>query len=57
MKLFYFLFVVLMAVLGIQSANGQCIKNGATCKSDGSIGNCCSGYCYQIAGASSGVCQ
>nr|CAH7755181.1 unnamed protein product [Callosobruchus chinensis]CAH7765401.1 unnamed protein product [Callosobruchus chinensis] len=46
-----------MAVLGIQSANGQCIKNGATCKSDGSIGNCCSGYCYQIAGASSGVCQ
>nr|CAI5851970.1 unnamed protein product [Callosobruchus analis] len=57
MKLFYLLFVVFMAVLAIQTANGQCIANGGVCKSDGSLGNCCSGYCYQQVGWANGNCR
>nr|CAI5852047.1 unnamed protein product [Callosobruchus analis] len=57
MKLFYFLFVVIMAVLGIQSANAQCIANGYTCRSDGSLGYCCSGFCYQEVGWTNGYCR
>nr|CAH7743214.1 unnamed protein product [Callosobruchus chinensis] len=46
-----------MAVLGIQTANGQCIANGGTCQADGSIGNCCSGFCYQQVGWAEGDCR
>nr|CAI5852048.1 unnamed protein product [Callosobruchus analis] len=46
-----------MAVLGIQSANAQCIANGYTCRSDGSLGYCCSGFCYQEVGWTNGYCR
>nr|CAI5851967.1 unnamed protein product [Callosobruchus analis] len=57
MKLIFFLFVAIMAVLAIQSANGQCITNGNVCRSDGSLGNCCSGFCYQQVGWTNGYCR
>ncbi|VEN64291.1 unnamed protein product [Callosobruchus maculatus] len=47
-----------MAVLGIQTVNGaDCIPNGGTCQADGSVGNCCSGFCYQQVGWKDGDCR
>ncbi|VEN35376.1 unnamed protein product [Callosobruchus maculatus] len=56
MKIFYFLFVVIMAVLGIQTAQA-CIPNGGKCQANGSAGSCCSGYCYQQQGWKDGNCR
>ncbi|GES65513.1 hypothetical protein BDW42DRAFT_192089 [Aspergillus terreus] len=33
------------------------IENGATCKLDGSLGWCKSGYCFVIQGQTEGKCQ
>ncbi|CAH2001228.1 unnamed protein product [Acanthoscelides obtectus] len=58
MKLFYFLFVVIMVVLGLQTQVAQaCIPNGGVCQANGSAGNCCSGNCYQQAGWANGNCR
>nr|CAI5851966.1 unnamed protein product [Callosobruchus analis] len=56
MKLFYFLFVVIMAVLGLQTAEA-CIPNGGKCQANGSAGSCCSGYCHQQQGWKDGDCR
>ncbi|VEN35374.1 unnamed protein product [Callosobruchus maculatus] len=57
MKLLYFFVVVIMAVLaGIAQAQ-DCLPNGSTCEWQGSMGNCCSGFCLQQPSESTGVCQ
>nr|CAH7755798.1 unnamed protein product [Callosobruchus chinensis] len=57
MKLFYFVFAVIMAVIvGIAQAQ-DCLPNGSTCDWHGSMGNCCSGFCLQQPSESTGVCQ
>ncbi|KAG2421724.1 hypothetical protein HFD88_005700 [Aspergillus terreus] len=39
------------------SSTGNGLENGATCKMDGSMGNCKSGYCFVIQGQTEGKCQ
>nr|CAI5861248.1 unnamed protein product [Callosobruchus analis] len=34
-----------------------CIKNGRACQANGSMGNCCSGFCYQQVGWRRGYCK
>ncbi|RCI11624.1 hypothetical protein L249_7651, partial [Ophiocordyceps polyrhachis-furcata BCC 54312] len=51
-----FAFVTVLAGMavaspGAESIKRQCLPNGSACRADGSMGNCCSGYCSQAAGA------
>nr|ABC40572.1 putative antimicrobial knottin protein Btk-4 [Bemisia tabaci] len=47
-KLFviFVLAIITISMVFLQ-ADGVCISNWTKCKPDGSIGNCCSGYCFQ----------
>ncbi|VEN53334.1 unnamed protein product [Callosobruchus maculatus] len=57
MKLFYFFVVVIMAVLAAVTQAQDCLSNGSPCQWDGSLGNCCSGFCLQQASEATGICQ
>nr|ABC40570.1 putative antimicrobial knottin protein Btk-2 [Bemisia tabaci] len=46
-KLFAFFVFALVAAFMIAGAQSNCLSDGAACQSDGSIGNCCSGFCLQ----------
>ncbi|CAH2001221.1 unnamed protein product [Acanthoscelides obtectus] len=57
MKLFLFFVVAIMVLIAGMAQAQNCLSNGATCTSTGSLGNCCSGFCLQQPNQSTGVCQ
>ncbi|KAM3446826.1 hypothetical protein MY3296_009298 [Beauveria thailandica] len=61
MKLFSTIVAIAMGAAAVSATaeplEKRCINNGSGCKADGSWGVCCSGFCLQYQGASSGVCQ
>nr|CAI5834142.1 unnamed protein product [Callosobruchus analis] len=46
-----------MAVIAGVTQAQNCIANGSPCDWQGSLGNCCSGFCLQQASETTGVCQ
>ncbi|CAB0031014.1 unnamed protein product [Trichogramma brassicae] len=52
------LFVAAAVILVLQAPSAfACIGNGANCQPDGSLGNCCSGFCYKQVGWAMGDCR
>ncbi|CAH1991009.1 unnamed protein product [Acanthoscelides obtectus] len=54
MKILFYVALILSAMAAYVQA---CISNGGACQADGSLGNCCSGFCYQQAGWAEGYCK
>lgn len=55
-----FLLVLMATILMMiaPSAMGEnCLSNGQRCKSDGTLGKCCSTHCHQLTGHGSGKCK
>lgn len=59
MKLFATLATIVVGITAVTAIASPdileeraCLKKGAKCKKDGSIGSCCSKYCLQLAGVS-----
>ncbi|VEN44334.1 unnamed protein product [Callosobruchus maculatus] len=57
MKIFFYVALILAAMAAYVQVADACIANGGACEGDGSMGNCCSGFCYQQAGWSMGYCR
>lgn len=49
------LFVI--AAFALQDGVLACLNNGDTCQPDGSLGNCCSNFCYKQEGWALGDCR
>lgn len=45
------------AIPAIESLEKRCILDGARCKKDGSLGGCCSTFCFQFENAEEGTCE
>ncbi|VEN44332.1 unnamed protein product [Callosobruchus maculatus] len=57
MKILFYVVLILAAVAAYVQVAEACIGNGRSCKSNGSMGNCCSGFCYQQRGWKKGYCK
>lgn len=44
-------------VLSVPTINAQCLRSGAPCQPNGSMGNCCRGICWKEVGWTIGHCQ
>ncbi|KAL7287143.1 hypothetical protein TKK_0018760 [Trichogramma kaykai] len=52
------LFVAAAVILVLQAPSAMaCIGDGGHCQPDGSLGNCCSGFCYKQVGWAMGDCR
>lgn len=52
-----FIFLATILMLVAPAINGQCLRSGARCQPDGSLGNCCRGICWKEVGWTIGHCQ
>lgn len=55
-ELFIMLIVAIIMLVARSTVANSCLSNGHTCKMDGSMGNCCSGFCYHQRHWPSGYC-
>lgn len=57
-KSFGLLMMLIATIMLINpSSCAVCNHHGHVCKADGSMGLCCSGFCYQQVGWETGYCQ
>nr|CAH7736104.1 unnamed protein product [Callosobruchus chinensis] len=57
MKILFYVFLILAAMAAYVQVADACLRNGRLCKANGSMGNCCSGFCYQQVGWRRGYCK
>nr|CAI5861247.1 unnamed protein product [Callosobruchus analis] len=57
MKILFYVALILAAMAAYVQVADACIKNGRACQANGSMGNCCSGFCYQQVGWRRGYCK
>nr|CAH7755797.1 unnamed protein product [Callosobruchus chinensis] len=48
--------IVVLSVFLNVAFGADCIPVGAKCRSDGTLGVCCSGFCFQQVGNDYGTC-
>lgn len=49
--------IVTIMFVALSDVTASCLSNGHTCKADGSMGSCCSGFCYQQRRWKTGYCK